>query len=208
MQRPGVLLSNKSAHYQKKSREFSGRRARDSFPVQPVEGAGDLLLDTRVPIHGDTRPNGDTVEDSSTVRPVEGELKDAGTSSDGPIPLLSSSISTLAARFHGEGGGECGGGGVVRGGESRDEEIRLGTREGEKATDGGHGTRSSERRRTTTTPSDSVPEMGVRLEEQLVRFNSRIDPLRSTPLLRFRKFQQRPRWLVYELWRWKRICRF
>jgi hypothetical protein len=139
---------------------------------------------------------------------MEGELKDAGTSSDGPIPLLSSLISTLAARFHGEGGGECGGEGVVRGGESRDEEIPLGAGEGEQAANGGHGARSSWRRQTTTASSDSVPEIGRETREQLVRFNSRIDPLRSIPLLRFRKFQQRSRWLVCELRRWKRICKF
>jgi hypothetical protein len=95
--------------------------------VQSVEGAGVLGRDTRVPNHGGVCPNGGTVEDSSTVRPVEGLLKGACMGSAVPIPLLSSLISTLAARIHGEGGGECGGGGDARGGESEDEEIRLAT---------------------------------------------------------------------------------
>jgi hypothetical protein len=88
--------------------------------------------------------------------PVEEKLKGAGSES---IPVSSSPIFTLAARIHG-GGGECSGGGAVGGGESRDEEIRLGEGKGDKAADGGHGARSSGRTRSTAAPSNSVPEMG------------------------------------------------
>jgi hypothetical protein len=128
----------------------------DSSPVLLVRGVGGLGGDTRGPNHGGACPEGGTMEDSFTVRPVEEKLKGAGSES---IPVSSSPISTLAARIHGE-GGECGGGGAVGGCESRDEEIRLGEGKGDKAADGGHGAPSSGRTRSTAAPSDSVPEMG------------------------------------------------